>query len=59
MYCSIYARQTYDVNKTHAATRGGVRYMVTVIDDWLLLKNITKAEGGVERKEQLALHTSE
>jgi hypothetical protein len=33
--------------------------MVTVIGGWLLLENITKAEGGVERKEQLALHMSE
>jgi hypothetical protein len=33
--------------------------MVTVIGGWFLLKNITKAEGGAMRKEQLAFHTSE
>jgi hypothetical protein len=49
----------YDVNKICITTRGGDRYMVTVIGGWMVLDNITKAERGVERKEQLALHESE
>jgi hypothetical protein len=49
----------YDMNKTCVTTRGGDRYMVTVIGGLMVLENITNAEGGVERKKQLALHVSE
>jgi hypothetical protein len=43
--------QMYDANKTGIATMGGDRYMLTVIGGWVVLENITKVEGGVERKE--------
>jgi hypothetical protein len=37
---------------------GGDRYTVTVVG-WMVLENIPRIEGGVERKEQIAIGASE
>jgi hypothetical protein len=48
-----------DVNKIGIATMRGDGYTVTVNVGWIVLEHITRVEGGVERKEQLAIHVSE
>jgi hypothetical protein len=48
----------YDVNKIGMATIEGDWYMVTVVG-WMVLETITRADGGVERKEKMAIHASE
>ncbi len=42
-----------DVNSIDSAMVGD-RYMVSVVG-WMVLENITMAEGGLERKEQMAI----